>query len=264
MNTTHGPSNAIVETTRKFLRVVANFWHESMKSWRRVLHNGLQTPGEQLLIVRNGFRKSWKVIALVILFFVADYWGRGYPWGKWPPHGTGKRRIWLIEPSKDANHQVLTVLLQQNREEVRAWQEHLFHISLAFILAVLGIVSFALKMKVIDDWLRLAFTVAVVFLCAFYLTFVKVAEEAIALNHRDLTGIEIGLKLAKEGEYIKDQAIYDHSYETQLHKMNGEQFIKTMVPYLVFLGFLAAAALLFLPIPSQPPEQPKEPQTAGA
>jgi hypothetical protein len=220
----------------------------------RVVMNAFNTPSNAKLgSIRNWLPKNlnpWKAVAFSVILAAAAYYALLFPWGEWPPSGLGEWPLWKTEPTKEANVYVLTAILVQNREEVRFWQGVLFNISLAFIGGVLGILSLALKTRVLSDWLRWTYTIAVVFLCAFYLIFVKVAENAIALNHRDLFGVEIALKLSKESEYIQGQAFYDHSEEKQ-KKQVGERLIKRLVPFGILLGVLTVYALLFLQIPSQ-------------
>jgi hypothetical protein len=183
--------------------------------------------------------------ALILVVGVVFAWF--FPWGASPPHGM-KWNAWQTEPANGQNFQVLTTLLVQNREEVRFWQGILFNISLVFIGGVFGVLSLALKMTTSSESLRWTYTIAIVFLCAFYLIFVKVAEDAIALNHHDLTGIEIALKLAKPGEYIQGQPIYDHS-EANQKVGRGEDLIKRLVPFGIFLAVLSVFGVLFLPNP---------------
>lgn len=220
------------------------------------------------LSIRNWWgeieNRSWKAIFFAAILLLGVYYAWFFPWGRWPPYGAAWSD-WNTEPTRGANFDVLTSLLVQNREEVRFWQGVLFNVSLVFTAGVFGIVSFALKMRAPRreaeslhtshpnhlEWLRWTYAIAVVFLAAFYLIFVKVAENAIALNHHDLTGIEIALKLAKESEYIQGQAIYDHRKENQ-KAGKGEHLIKQLAPFGISLTVLSVFAVLFLPVPPQP------------
>src|SRR5947207_3101547 len=87
--------------------------------------------------------KWWKPIAFAVILAAGLYFALIFPWGKWPPAGAGPWPAWETEPTKDANIQVLTTLLAQNRDEVRFWQGVLFNVSLVFIGGVLGILSLA-------------------------------------------------------------------------------------------------------------------------
>jgi hypothetical protein len=207
----------------------------AIRSFAKSICNWLKKNRQTLIFTA----KSLVFIAVLCLGF---YYALVFPWGEWQP------RVWKTQPAKEANPQVLTAILAQNREEVRFWQGLLFNMSLAFIASQLGILSLALKARVVSDWLRWTYALAVVFLCSFYLTFVKVAEEAIALNHSDLTGIEIGLKLSNLGDYIKGERIYDHRTKNQ-EQRRGEVFIKRLVPFNILLAVFSVGAVLFLPIP---------------
>jgi hypothetical protein len=208
--------------------------------------------------IRNWLRHNVTpdVVLFVVILLAAVFVALSFRWGEWPPSGVERPfwkmewPLWKTEPTAEPRVEVLTTLLVQNREEIRFWQGVLFNISLAFIGAVLGILSLALRAMVSPHWLRRTNAIAVVFLCVFYLIFVKVAENAIALNHRDLTGIEIALKLSKESAYIQGQIFYDHGEEKQ-KKQDGESFIRPLVWASLLLGVLSVSALLFLPIPPQ-------------
>ena len=199
-------------------------------------------------------RMSWKLGAKLLFFALMVICGYCFalifPWGRWPPYPFDDWPLWHTEPAQGADLDVLKTLLAQNRDEVRFWQGVLFNVSMVFTGGVLGIVSLALKTKALSELLRWVYAIAIVFLCTFYLIFVKVAENAIALNHRDLTGIEIGLKLAKEGAYLQGQPFYDHSEESQ-KRGKGESLIKQIVPFGILLAVLSAGALLFLPVSSE-------------
>ena len=196
------------------------------------------------------WQKWWKPATFGVIVVSAVVFALWLPhWGSWPPYGAGNWVVWKTHAARCSNVQVLTSLLAQNREEVRFWQGILFNVSLGFIGSVLGILSIGLKARVSTDWLRLTYTIAVVFLCAFYVIFVKFAEIAIAVNHHDLIGVQIALKLSKEGAYIQGQPFYDHSEAKQ--RQGGERLIKWLMPFGVGLTVLSVSALLFLPIPSQ-------------
>jgi hypothetical protein len=194
----------------------------------------------------------WKVVATVVIFGAAVICAFVFRWGEWPPNRGIEWRAWKTEPTEQTDHSILNILLAQNREEVRFWQGVLFNVSLVFIAGILGIVSLALKATALSEGLRWIYAIGVVFLCAFYLTFVDVAENAIALNHRDLTAVEIALKLATPGAYIQDEIIYDHTEKNQKTR-KGESFVKRLVWGSMSLGLLAVAALFFLPAAPQKP-----------
>jgi hypothetical protein len=183
----------------------------------------------------NGNLNWWSMRLVSVCIIIAGaYYALCFPWGSWPPykdslpwHGAQEWHEWNIDPAKGAekNVPVLTA-------------------------GILGIVSLTLRTPVLTHGLRWTYAVAIVFLCAFYLIFVKVAENAIALNHRDLTGIQIGLKLSEEGEYIQGERFYDHRDEKQ-KEGKGEAFLRQLVPFGICLAIAAVLVVFFLPIPPQ-------------
>jgi len=197
----------------------------------------------------------WKTGSFAFIVALGVYFAFFFGWGRWPPIAElspwskplSWHAVWETEPAQGADLDVLTALLGQNREEVRFWQGVLFQVSLAYIAGILGIVSLGLKMEAASEWLRWTYAIAIVFLVAFYLIFVKVAENAIALNHKDLTGIEIALKLSKKGAFIDNEIIYDHNKKNQ-EEGKGERLIQQLVPFGVSLGVLSVFAVLFVPI----------------
>jgi len=191
-------------------------------------------------------RTPLKIVALLVVTVAAVSCYAFPKWGQWPPSRAFQSHVWKTQPANGADHQVLTTLLTQNREEVRFWQNILFNVSLAFIAGILGIVSLALKVTPLSEGLQCIYAAAVVFLCGLYLTFVSVGESAIALNHHDLTAVEIALNLATKGAYIQEETIYDHSEYNQT-KRRGETFVQWLVLGSISLGVLSVGAVLFVP-----------------
>jgi hypothetical protein len=181
------------------------------------------------------------VVASVLFYLlVAEY----PSWGK----PAGFRRWWENKPTLSLNAadkaNVLTRLLEENREEIRFWQDHLFSISFVFSAAVLGIVAFAVQAKTSTRLLRYVCAVGCFILCIFYLLFVRFADDAISLNDHDLIGIQYALKLSTPGEYLQgnqpeSKTIYGEGYPS------GHPHIKHLVRLNVLLVIGSVLWLLY-------------------
>lgn len=105
--------------------------------------------------------------------------------------------------------EVLKTLLEQDREEIRFYQDKLFTVSFAFSAALLGMVAFALKTTGPDSLLRRFFAASCFIFCIFYLLFAQFANNAIVQNNQDLAGIQYALDLSQPNAYLAHgQVIY--------------------------------------------------------
>lgn len=103
--------------------------------------------------------------------------------------------------------EVMKTLFQQNREEIRFYQDKLFTLSFTFSAALLGIVAFALKNPGQSSPLRRVLVVSCFMLCIFYLLFVRFADTAILVNDKDLIGIQYALDLSQTNAYLTNDPV---------------------------------------------------------
>lgn len=120
----------------------------------------------------------------------------------------GKGEIAKLEVNDEKWTEVLIKLFEQNREEIRFWQAHLFTVSLGFDTVILAIVALGLRIRQFTDMHRCVFIGGCLFLCVSYLFFLRFVDGAIAVNDHDLIGIQFGLRLSEQGRYLEGQAIY--------------------------------------------------------
>ncbi len=149
-------------------------------------------------------------VAVSVLFYcvAVEYpsWGHGKAFTKDRPKWQNEPALKLTDEDR---LKVLTTLLEQNRQEIRFWQDKLFTISFLFTGLILGIVVFTLKQKPDTAILRRLAAGSCLGLCFFYFLYVEFAEGAISVNDYDLIGIQYGLKLSEEDQYLlKKQRIY--------------------------------------------------------
>jgi hypothetical protein len=192
------------------------------------------------------------VASVSFYVLVAEY----PPWGK-PAGYVRKRPQWENKPtlqlSMAERANVLTKLLEDNRAEIRFWQDHLFTISFLFSAAVLGIVTFALQTTTNTRLIRYVCAVGCFSLVIFYLLFVRFAEDAISLNDHDLIGIQYALRLSTPGEYLQeDRVIYVEGYPA------GHSHIKHFVRFNVLLVIGSIILLLYLALRQEQCNRNKE------
>jgi len=143
---------------------------------------------------------------------------------------------------------VLSKLLELDREEIKFWQDQLFTMSFWVNAAILGIVSFVLQRRSPTAVIR--YTSAGVCLCLsiFYILFVRVAEGAMVGNDHDLRGIQYALGLFKPGLYLNGQSIYGNEPVTEQFGVMGHSFIHDFVLFNVMLVIVSIFLILvFLP-----------------
>jgi hypothetical protein len=215
--------------------------------------------------VRAVLKEWWheRVVRVVIYLVVGDcllvaaiWLGFFFPWGTEHEFLKG-RNPWQNKPTlgkmldkngvnvessevKDEKWtEVLIKLLEQDREEIRFWQAHLFTITLGFDAAILAIVSFALQTKRFTDVHRVVFIGGCIFLCASYLLFLRFVDGAIAVNDYDLIGIQFGLRLSEAGRYLEGQPIYKEGPSP------GQSHIWKLALFDLALVVLSVAVLAF-------------------
>jgi hypothetical protein len=179
------------------------------------------------------------IIGLYVLVVEYPSWGEPGGFVRNRPQWENKPTL-ALGPVEKAN--VLIKLLEQNREEIRFWQNHLFTISFLFSAAVLGIVAFALQTTSNTRLIRYVCAAGCFILCIFYLFFVRFADNAISLNDHDMIGIQYALKLSTPGEYLqgKSNVIYAEGYPA------GHSHIKNLVRFNVLLVIGSVILLLYM------------------
>ena len=143
---------------------------------------------------------------------------------------------------------VLTTLLEQDRAEIKFWQERLFAVSFLFSGSVLAIVWYTLTRKPDTRALRSVSAGGSLVLCVFYIWFVDFAQNAIVPNDYDLIGIQFALKLNEKGEYLQEQAIYKWEREGfGPEDLQGHPHFRGLVQLNVLLTIAAVLVLVLIP-----------------
>lgn len=193
-------------------------------------------------------RRIWVYAFLFVSASGLFYWltVENVPWGSATGYVRG-RPEWKNQPvinfSDGERAKVLTTLLDQDRAEIRFWQDKLFTISFLFTGLILGVVAFVAKQLPGDVVARRISAAACVILCLFYFTFVDFAEGAIGVNDHDLIGIQFALNLSTKNEYLRGQSIYGDG------KPTGHPHVRAIIRFNVVLTITAVALLLFAPLP---------------
>jgi hypothetical protein len=101
----------------------------------------------------------------------------------------------------------LRLLLEQDREEIRFWQERLFTGSVTLNAALLALAAFVLENDTTVR-LRLIAAVGCVGLALFHTILAFVAENNVMRNGRDLTLIQEALGLTRADKYVEGRSLY--------------------------------------------------------
>ncbi len=145
--------------------------------------------------------------------------------------------------------EVMKTLLEENREEIRFYQDKLFTMSFTFSAALLGIVAFALKKTTQSSLLRRVLAAGCFALCFFYLLFVHFADTAILVNDKDLIGIQYALDLSQTNAYlINDQVIFTNGqtiYQPHEPALAKHTHIRLIAIFNVVLGVASFFVLMY-------------------
>jgi hypothetical protein len=104
---------------------------------------------------------------------------------------------------------VLLKLLEQNRTEIRCWNERLFTASFWVAAAILGIVGFVLKEDTLTPELRVLAACGVGALALFHLSIAWRARSHVSTNGDGLVKIQRALLLTDHGAYRAGECIYE-------------------------------------------------------
>jgi hypothetical protein len=125
----------------------------------------------------------------------------------------------VLDLKDEKRAEVLITLLQEDREEIRFWQERLFTTSFWINAAILGLVAFLFQLdnrppSILkdDNWphsVRLAIALGCICLTIFHCVITRFAKKCIETNGKDLLLIQGGLLLTKQDYYIREQSIYE-------------------------------------------------------
>jgi hypothetical protein len=148
-------------------------------------------------------------------------------------------RVSALDPSGVEKVQILVAILQQNREEVRFWQERLFAASFWFNATTLGVVAFVLKEPATATLQAMA-AFGCVCLSAFHFIIAVIAKKAIETTGSDLVRIQSALLLTRNDSYMQGGRVYQDS-----GKWLPQYYIWWLVGLNVLLCVVSVIALLW-------------------
>lgn len=156
---------------------------------------------------------------------------------------SAETRMSALDPGGMEKIQILLTLLQQNREEVRFWQERLFAASFWFNATTLGVVAFVLKEPSVSTpriaTLQGVAAFGCICLSAFHFIIAVISRKAIETTGGDLVRIQSALLLTRGDAYFQGGRVYEDS-----GKWLPQYYIWWLVGLNVLLCIVSVVALV--------------------